>query len=294
MKRNFTAKGLFLLFAISLASVSFTKAQVEWGVLGGINMANMSASGYKAVPDSSRPSFSGITRFRVGLFADIPLNNYWSFNPELHYSVKGSVQKLDSGYTVLNVPPGWSDDFQTVSNIDLNYIEIPLMIRFSTPLGRPTNLYPYENSVKPFYLDLFGGPYVSYLLSAKNDASTTWTRSSTNDTSELYNFSTKTKENKSIDQIKSLDFGAVMGLGIKWRFNRKSYLYLDVRYTLSLANLNAGYWDRQVQDPNDPTQSITESPTIKNTGTLSFSLGYITNFSKRRYFNLFKPDRNRP
>lgn len=294
MKRNFTAKSLFLLFAISLFSLTETDAQVEWGVAGGLNMANMSGSGFETIADSSLPSFQGITRFRFGIFADIPLNNYWSFNPEIYYSVKGSVQTLDSAFIQQTVPPGWVDRFQTVSNIDLSYIEIPLMVRFSTPLGRKTALYPYENSVKPFYLDLFGGPYISYMISNVNDASSTWTRSSVQDTSETYNFSIKTKESGAIETINKLDFGAVMGMGIKWRFNRKSYLYLDVRYTLGFANLNAGYWDRQVQDPADPFSSITVSPTIKNTGTLSFSLGYITNFSKRRYFNLFKPDRNRP
>jgi hypothetical protein len=294
MKRNFTAKSLFLLLAISLASLAQTSAQVEWGIAGGLNMANLKGSEFKAIADSSQPTFTGITRFRFGLFADIPLNNYWSFNPELYYSVKGGIQKLDSFYNETNISPGWNDVTRTVSNIDLNYIEIPLLVRFSTPLGRPTALYPYENSVKPFYLDLFGGPYISYLLSNTNDASYTLTRSSVQDTSETFNFSTKTKSSNAIEQINKIDFGAVMGMGVKWRFNRKSYLYLDLRYTLSMTNLNKGYWDREVQDPADPTKSITVSPKVQNAGTLSFALGYITNFSKRRYFNLFKPDRNRP
>lgn len=295
MKRNFTAKSLFLLLAISLISFSETTAQVEWGVIGGANIAGMSGTDYGTIADSSRPSFSGITRFRVGLFADIPLNNYWSLNPELHYSVKGGVQKLDSFFVQQTIAPGWSDVTQTVSNFDFNYIEIPILMRFSTPLGKKTALYPYENSVKPFYLDLFAGPYFGYMISNKNEASVTLTRSSAGDTTEAFNFSEKTgPSSASVDMISKIDYGAVMGMGIKWRFNRKSYLYLDFRYTLSFANLNKGYWDRQVQDPDDPTQALTVSPTIKNTGTLSFALGYITNFSKRRYFNLFKPDRNRP
>ncbi len=296
MKRNFTAKSLFLLLAISLASLSQTSAQVEWGIAGGLNMAGLSGSEFKTVPDSTTPTFKSITRFRVGIFADIPLNNYWSFNPELYYSVKGGIQRLDSGREQIdfNTSTPFLRTDQTVSNIDLNYIEVPLLIRFSTPLGRPTALYPYENSVKPFYLDLFGGPYISYMISNVNDATITTTSFSDQDTSEAYNFSRKTSENSSIEQINKIDFGAVMGMGVKWRFNRKSYLYLDFRYTLSMANLNKGYWDREVPDPADPFQSIVVSPTIKNTGTLSFALGYITNFSKRRYFNLFKPDRNRP
>ena len=293
MKRNFTAKSLFLLLAISLASVA-SKAQVEWGIMGGPSMSNLSVSGYRLVPDSSRATMQGITRFRVSLFMDMPLNNYWSFSPELAYSVKGAVQKLDSAYTVINVPPGWTDKFQTVSNFDFGYVEIPLLMRFSTPLGRPTALYPYENSVKPFYLDLFAGPYLGYMLSGKNDASATWTRSSTNDTTSLYNFAIKTKSSASPAKLGKLDYGFVAGLGIKWRFNRKSYLYLDARYTIGMANLNKGYWNRTVQSDTDPTQTKTESPKVKNAGTFSIALGFITNFSKRRYFNLHKPDRNRP
>lgn len=293
MKRNFTAKSLFLLLAITVASLT-AQAQIEWGIMGGPSMSNLSVSGYKLVPDSSRPSISGITRFRVSLFMDMPLNNYWSFSPELAYSVKGGVQKLDSAYTVFTVPPGWTDKFQTVSNFDFGYIEIPLLFRFSTPLGRKTALYPYENSVKPFYLDLFGGPYLSYLMSGKNDASATWTRSSTNDTTAEYNFAIKTKTSSNPPKIGKLDYGIVAGMGIKWRFNRKSYLYLDVRYTIGMANINKGYWNRTVQSDTDPTQTKTESPKVKNAGTFSFALGYITNFSKRRYFNLVKPDKNRP
>lgn len=295
MKRNFTAKSLFLLLSISLFSLSETSAQVEWGISGGLNIAGMSGSDYKTIADSSTPSFTGITRFRFGVFADIPLNNYLSLSPGIYYSVKGGVQKLDSFYTEFNINPGWTDITQTVSNIDLNYIEIPILFRFSTPLGKKKHLYPYENSGKPFYLDFFGGPYFAYMISNTNESSYTLTRSSVGDTSEAFNFSRKTGPNSAaIELINKIDFGAVMGLGLKWRFNRKSHLYLDFRYTLGFANLNKGYWDRQVQDPGDPTQFVTVSPTIRNTGTLSFSLGYITNFSKRRYFNLFKPDKNRP
>ncbi len=296
MKRNFTAKSLFLLFAISLASLSKTTAQIEWGIVGGINMAGMSGAGFETIADSTLPSFKSITRFRVGIFADIPLNNYWSFNPELYYSVKGGIQNLDSGRQQIDLStstPFIATD-RTVSNIDLNYIEIPLLIRFSTPLGRKSAMYPYENSVKPFYLDLFGGPYFSYMISNVNNATIISSSFSDQDTSEAYNFSRTSSTSGAIEQISKIDFGAVMGMGIKWRFNRKSYLYLDFRYTLSMVNLNKGYWDREVPDPTDPFRSVVVSPTIKNTGTLSFALGYITNFSKRRYFNLFKPDRNRP
>lgn len=303
MKRNFTVKALFLSAAIIAASlVNKTQAQVEWGVIGGINMANMKASDYKLVPDSARPTFSGISRYRVGIFADMPLNNYFSFNPEIAYSVKGSVQKLDT--TIANAidfsgpPIAYDENRITVSNFDLGYIEIPLLFRFSTPLGRPSAMYPFENSVKPFYLDVFAGPYFGYLLMPKHESSTTITRSSNNDTSEAFNYSKKEKFSGAITQVGKIDYGAVAGLGIKWRFNRKSYLYLDVRYTMGFANLNKGYWDRIAVDQSDPDplkwKTVTESPKIKNTGTLSFSLGFITNFSKRRYFNLYKDDKNRP
>lgn len=295
MKRNFTVGSLFLLIAIGIASFNTASAQVEWGVTAGFNMANMSGKSYGAIPDSSRPNFSGITRIRVGLFADMPINNYWSFNPGIAYSVKGGIQKLDSGYEVINTPPGWSDKYVTVSNFDFSYIEIPLLFRFSTPLGKPSSMYPFENSVKPFYLDFFAGPHISYMMSAANTASYTLTRSSGSDTTEVYNFSRKENVKPELGKkVKKLDFGLEFGVGFKWRFNRKSYLYLEGRYTMGFGNLNGGYWDRYVQDPKDPTKMITVKPKIRNAGTAHVALGFITNFSKRRYFNLFKPDRNRP
>jgi hypothetical protein len=297
MKRNFTAKSLFLLAAILVASfANKVNAQVEWGIMGGMNNSNMSGSKYGIIDASKRPKFSGISRYRVAIFMDMPINNYFSFSPELAYSVKGSVQKLDTIYT--GVDPinfvGYSEKREAVANIDLNYIEIPLLFRFSTPLGRPTSMYPYENSVHPWYLDFILGPHVSYLLSSKNSQSITRTVSSDNDTSAAYNFAEKTKTNSALPLVKKIDYGVVMGFGIKWRFNRKSYLYLDARYTMSFGNINGGYWDQIVPQADDPTKLIKVSPKVKNAGSLSISLGFITNFSKRRYFDLYKPDRNRP
>lgn len=295
MKRNFTAKGLFLLAALTLtAIVNTTSAQVEWGIIGGLNNSNMAGKKYTNIPGPERAKFSGISRFRVGIFMDYPLNNYFSFSPEVAYAVKGAVQKLDTFRSYTDVVPGWDDDVKSVSNLDLNYIEIPLLFRVSMPIGHPTALYPYENSVKPFYLDFMVGPHISYLLSAKNEFSYTQTRTSTNDPSEDYNFSKKFSGSNSPAKIKKIDYGFVAGAALKWRFNRKSYLCLDLRYTMSFANINGGFWDRNVAKVSDPTQRITEKPKVSNAGSFSVSLGLITNFSKRRYFNLFKPDKNRP
>ena len=63
---------------------------------------------------------------------------------------------------------------------------------------------------------------------------------------------------------------------------------------MAFANLNKGYWDKFVPNEDPTKEPVRISPKVTNAGMLSVSVGFITNFSKRRYFGLQKPDKNRP
>lgn len=88
-----------------------------------------------------------------------------SVQSELQYSLKGTNQKFQE-------IPQLSDDanaeevFREFDNdLDLSYIEVPIMAKLSLSLGSST--FPYGTGSGPFNIDLYAGPYVGYLMDAE-------------------------------------------------------------------------------------------------------------------------------
>jgi hypothetical protein len=121
---------ILLLSACYLTS----KAQVSFGVKGGINFNN---TVIKDVPPLfSLPSQSEVAvGFHIGLFSQIKLTNRLNLIPEFQYSQRGA--KYNSGSM----------------NININYLELPIMASYS---------------IKSFALDF--GPQLAYRLSSTVDA----------------------------------------------------------------------------------------------------------------------------
>lgn len=120
---------ILLLSACYLTS----KAQISFGVKGGINFNN---TVIKDVPPLfSLPSQSEVAvGFHIGLFSQIKLTNRLNLIPEFQYSQRGA--KYNSGSM----------------NININYLELPIMASYS---------------IKSFALDF--GPQVAYRLSSTID-----------------------------------------------------------------------------------------------------------------------------
>ncbi|MGZ7144829.1 hypothetical protein ACXWOO_10715, partial [Streptococcus pyogenes] len=70
---------------------------------------------------------------------------------------------------------GYQTKTTSVDNIDLGYIEIPLLAKFSFQVTNPDAMYPFENSAKPLFVDFLIGPYIGYALTAKSSYSSTTT-----------------------------------------------------------------------------------------------------------------------
>lgn len=111
------------LAVFGLANVSAQEVQI--GVKGGLNFANVSGDNA-----SDRDM---VTAFNVGLMAEIPLTEKFSFQPELLYSGQG-----------------YSFDDHTIA---LNYLNVPLMGKYYLTKG----------------FSLEAGPQIGFLLSAKNE-----------------------------------------------------------------------------------------------------------------------------
>lgn len=118
--------------------VSFTFAQkAEFGIKGGLNIANQNFSGEGA------PSPSSIIGFHIGGFVDIKIDEKFSFQPELLFSTQGSKfdMAVDSGESVL----------YTENTFLLSYINIPVMFKY----------YATEK------FSLEAGPQIGFLLDSK-------------------------------------------------------------------------------------------------------------------------------
>ncbi len=130
-------KMIILVVALfTLIAVLPANAQVNFGVIGGLNLANLSVDPDAGVDISNRTAFGigGILSFGVGETLALQL--------EPMFLQKGAKLKLsEQGFTL-------------EAEIKVSYIEVPAMLKFAFGSG----------DTKPYVM---AGPTVGYLLSAK-------------------------------------------------------------------------------------------------------------------------------
>ena len=125
-----------LVLGILVTASSF--AQIELGVKGGINLANMSGSG-------APPNTKTLAGFAGGGYLEISLPFLLTIQPEVLYSQKGFISEETLLGTNIKITGR------------LNYLEIPVLVKYSFPVP----------VVKP---SVYAGPAVGILLSAKATA----------------------------------------------------------------------------------------------------------------------------
>ena len=131
-----------LLTAAAIFAFGFANAQeVKFGVKAGLNMASLSGG------DAYYGSYGSKAGFHVGGLAEIKINDKFSVQPELLYSLKGA----DFNY-------GFGGAFGLATDkLNLSYIDVPIMVKF----------YPIER------LSAELGPNIAFLMSAKRVQNTT-------------------------------------------------------------------------------------------------------------------------
>ncbi|WP_296383563.1 porin family protein [Winogradskyella sp.] len=116
---------LFIL--VFLSSLSLGAQDHPIGIKIGGNVANLAGDGTENI--------SSLLNFQAGLFTEITLSENFKIQPELLFSVYGFKQ-----------------DFEGVSKIRLNYVVLPIMVKWFVS--------------EAFSLD--AGPQVGLLVTAKN------------------------------------------------------------------------------------------------------------------------------
>ncbi len=177
---SFTA--IFLLFTseITFAQGAINPDDVRFGIRGGLSIYSIETeASFGGFGNASETSGSKVG-FAAGVFAEIPLTNIFSFQPELLFVQKGGS---DSGDFVED--DDFFDDNGDGDSVSLtfNYLDIPLLARANIPLER--DFSPY----------VVAGPSIGYLLSA----------------------SASSGDDDDIDEFyKSFNFGFVLGAGMEF------------------------------------------------------------------------------
>lgn len=138
-------KTLLMLSLVCLALAGF--AQISYGIRGGVHYGNAQIPSIANAMNFNATATPGAD---LGFFAEIPLNENFSFRPELNYISKGFRVAEGLNFTIANLPIPLG--LEAVTRI--RYVQIPILGKYS--FG--------TDGVRPY---LVGGPAVGYASSAK-------------------------------------------------------------------------------------------------------------------------------
>jgi len=126
-------KKILILSIVTLSAVTM-QAQIKFGVKAGANFYKLTGK------DASDAGLEESRKIKIGLgagaFANIPINEMLSVQPELLFSQEGNYQK----------------EGDVKMHVNLNYLQLPVMVQYNHTSG--------------FYAET--GPQVGLLLSAKS------------------------------------------------------------------------------------------------------------------------------
>jgi hypothetical protein len=188
-----------------------TNAQLSLGVKAGLNLSNMTVSGYTGVTESSRMSF------HAGAILDYSFSKSFILESGLVLSGKGA--NFD-----LNIFSNGATTITLASTLSPLYIEMPINA-------------VYKVDIKPAKLLIFAGPYFALAVSGNRTneysatglpAGTTLATLGLNNESIGLKFGTDANSD-----MRSFDMGLNFGAGIEY-----SNFLFRLQYGLGLSNLN--------------------------------------------------------
>jgi opacity protein-like surface antigen len=207
-----------LIMLLSAPQISHAQSSISFGGRLGLNLASIKATydysydyyDYNYYGDelaaAQSESNSSTTGWRPGFaisgFVNIPYNERISFQPELSFLQRGH---RDSENEM---------GFRYESSMTLNYLEIPLLVRYS---------FPTNGKISPA---ITAGPTVGFLLGMS-----AWEK--LNGVKEEIDYS---------EFYRTTSFGIVLGAGVEYALPLGKVMF-DIRYDLGLSNLIDGDFD---------------------------------------------------
>ena len=148
-----------LLLFLFLACIEFVSGQ-DWrlGVKAGLSVPRLRAS----KGDGFSSGYKSLMGPQTGIVAEYRFTNLFSLQTELNYSAQGGKktgrQKINTAILAGLIPPGITLPGFLYANFNskvaLNYLELPLMARFSFQTNASSRI------------SFYGGPYLGYLVTA--------------------------------------------------------------------------------------------------------------------------------
>ena len=192
---------LFIVLLITLASSTFAQS---FGIKAGLNLSNMVQ---KDDDDTYSDDFKMLPGFHVGVVADIPFSDMFSFEPGLLLSTKGFKYEESEEYM--------GETMEAKMKMSLFYLDIPLNLKAS-----------FGSDDTKFYGTF--GPYLGMGLSGKYKSEITF-MGETEEEDEDVKWGTDEEE----DDMKRFDFGIAFGAGVQF-----GAITAGAGYQLGLANVS--------------------------------------------------------
>ena len=177
-----TCKKLVVSFLVVNSLVMTTRAQVQFGVKGGLTISEMLTSGGPSTiidGTTQHLKYFPFTTLNGGVFASIPFSKKWTLQPELVFSMQGTTARPEQNYLVS----------VTEEDYRFSYLNVPILVKYKLPLG--------------FFAET--GPQIGLLLHAKINETVVGDASTVN-----YNVKS---------QLKSTDLSWALGAGYCSPFN---------------------------------------------------------------------------
>jgi hypothetical protein len=232
---------LFALFAMQTAFAQ----KIGVGVRGGLNFSSTSAdlsSSSSALASVNKESVTGYT---FGAYA------FFKFNPLLALQVEGNFTQLGFKYTASSSisAGGTTISSSSIQEATFNYLQIPILLRV-------------EKGFSDFRVWGNVGPYIGLSLGGKSKSISSTVGGVIGNTSNTQEF-----DLKSGDDIKSVDFGAMAGVGVGYKVG-PGYITADARYAIGFTRT----------PPDNVVSSGSFNPDDFKNRSIMLSVGYLFEF----------------
>lgn len=180
-----------MLAAIAVLSLTTAQAQgVSFGAKAGVNFASIGGDETEGI--------DGRTGFYVGALVEIPVNDFFSVQPEVVYSAQGAKSEFSEMIA--------GETFSGESVIKLDYINIPIIGKFYVVEG----------------LSLEVGPQIGFNINATDDFEVSGLGM------------TESGEEDISDFVSGTDFAIAAGAAYKL----ENGLFFSARYNVGLSDIN--------------------------------------------------------
>jgi len=206
-------------------------AQIRFGLISGLNLANVSLSPRDFEDDFN---FSSLTAIGFGGVLDLRVAENIALQLEPMFLQKGARFDVVSH----ELEDGEVNLYQNIGKARLSYLEIPAMLKVAFGAG----------TAQPYVM---AGPMIGFLLSSKLSGAY---QGIDNEDSGTFDEEFET----SLFPLKSIDFGLAFGAGIKIPAGNSS-IFIQGRYGLGLTDISD---ERNIDDTDDDLFGIS----LKNKG----------------------------